>query len=284
MAVVHEITTEAQTSNINQLSFSHDPGNGTNKVLIVAIGIYDLTAGNRPVLTVTWNGISLTKIRSDENTTNGFRTEIWYLINPSDSNAQVVITTTSDVSRLKAGASTYTGASQDANPIDNSNGSNASSGDPSTLLAVSSSGCMLIDCVSVDTSGVGAAGSGQNIRWNQVGTSQEAAGSDELAGSAGDYTQTWDIDGSSGFAHTVIALKEVVITEKNVSDAGSGSESPSLETIYNKNLSDSGASSEALDKPYTAITMGETGAGTESVGNLASIPINDELLPEESNF
>lgn len=210
MAIAFEGVDQASANSATSLTVTNVAPTGTNRILVVGIGTEDATTAERTVTSVAFGGVPLTLVRADDNDTVDFHSELWYLVNPSTVSGSVVITMPAGgTSRIRAGALCYSGVHQ-TTPIDAHNGANAATGHPSTSITTLTADAMLVDVVSVNTSGIGTPGTGQTTRWDQTGTGQEAGGSDELVTTATSYTQSWTIGGGTGgFTHSIVALKDV---------------------------------------------------------------------------
>jgi hypothetical protein len=86
---------------------------GTNRLLLVGVTLWPGGSGNY-VTSVTWNGISLTKITDVSNSTS-IRTELWKLVAPAAGTANVVVNVTGSPNQdtfLTAGVISFTGVDQ----------------------------------------------------------------------------------------------------------------------------------------------------------------------------
>lgn len=113
-------TTSATNTNSTTLTFSHTPGAGANKLLMVAIGLGNTVSsqGGAPptVNSVTFNGTPMTLVESALGLET--RSVVYYLLNPSNGPANVVVTASSnttgggDPARINASATTFINVSQ----------------------------------------------------------------------------------------------------------------------------------------------------------------------------
>ena len=104
------------------LTFPHTPGAGTNKLLLVAVGIGGIDgtpATNDPqtVVSVTYNGSPLSQV--EESIGNETRTYIYSLVNPDAGPHDIVVTITNDLGKapiantlIQASAVTFMGVHQ----------------------------------------------------------------------------------------------------------------------------------------------------------------------------
>ena len=113
-------TTSATNTNSATLTFSHTPGAGANKLLMVAIGLGNTVSsqGGAPptVNSVTFNGTPMTLVESALGLET--RSVVYYLLNPSNGPANVVVTASSnttgdgDPARINASATTFINVNQ----------------------------------------------------------------------------------------------------------------------------------------------------------------------------
>lgn len=113
-------TTSATTTNSATLTFSHTPGAGANKLLMVAVGLGNTVSsqGGAPptVNSVTFNGTPMTLVESALGLET--RSVVYYLLNPSNGPANVVVTASSnttgdgDPARINASATTFINVNQ----------------------------------------------------------------------------------------------------------------------------------------------------------------------------
>ena len=104
-------------NNVSSISFNHTVAAGSNRILIVGVGMRN-GASNPPIVSgITFNGVALTKIRADEESASkNLRSELWYLIAPDEGTYSVVITLDAASVDSIGIAHNWTGADQ-ASPI-----------------------------------------------------------------------------------------------------------------------------------------------------------------------
>jgi len=102
------------------LTWQHTCGAGAT-LLVVLVGVVDSTLGDRTISGVTYNGDALTNtgVTSDD-ATEGFRTEIWYRINPDTGGAYDVVVTAGGKCTDLAGMSSSVTGSHTTDPIGSS--------------------------------------------------------------------------------------------------------------------------------------------------------------------
>lgn len=114
MAIAYDNSSKKAFTAGSSVSFSHVL-TGSNAILFV--GIWDTAGTTHNVTGVTWNtSENLTSIQTQTFATSAVSsTSLWYLVNPTATTANVVISTTTGGSTA-AVASSYTGAAQSGQP------------------------------------------------------------------------------------------------------------------------------------------------------------------------
>jgi hypothetical protein len=179
---------------------------GDNRILTVGIN----TASGTAIISVTYNGVALTKIRQDDNGANA-HTSLWYLVNPATGTHNVQITL-AEFDSMTAGSVSYTGVDQTA-PIDVHNGATGISATPAVTITTTNYEDRIIDVVGT-TTGPMTAGAGQVKRWEDsvALTATRGAGSDEATSTYGTYVMDWSNGaGSQRWAISAAALKPAAI-------------------------------------------------------------------------
>ncbi|MFO1485862.1 MAG: GEVED domain-containing protein [Verrucomicrobiaceae bacterium] len=175
------------------LSFSHTPGSGSNRLLLVSVGLGNTVADdlNAPgtVTGVTFGGTPMSFV-DVQNSSDTVRTYIYALVNPSSSAANVVITIGSKTSSVSASATTFTGVNQ-SNPLGTAY-SSESTGTTASLTVYSAPGQMIYSTAAFDE----GAGVQQSIATS--------SGQTQLAIKSGfDYVSTASSYKSGGSSVTV---------------------------------------------------------------------------------
>jgi hypothetical protein len=152
------------------LSFSHTPGSGTNRLLLVSVGVGNTSAGdlNAPgtVSGVTFGGTPMTFV-DVQNSTGAVRSYIYSLVNPSSSAANVVVTIGSKTSSVSASATTFINVNQ-ANPLGTAYGI-ANTGTTASQTVFSATGELIYSTVAIDE------GSGTNQSLSTSGGQTQLA-------------------------------------------------------------------------------------------------------------
>ncbi len=117
-------TTTSSTTNANSYTLSsYTPATGTNRILVVRVhGLGSNDTGTYGVSSVTFGGVALTEAVTLRHTgaSRTYRTSIYYLINPSSSEGNIVVTFSQNVQGCIIAADTLTGAAQ-TSPIAETN-------------------------------------------------------------------------------------------------------------------------------------------------------------------
>jgi len=172
-----------------------------NKMSIMIIGV--TTRSNRPVISLTYDGVSLTKIRHD-NPGGDVRTELWYLIAPIEGTHTVNLTV-EDTTTIEAGATTWTGVGQTAATALGIDAGATGLNTTASVDVASSSGEVVVDVVGTQhKDATVTVGAGQTERWNQVGTADVGAASSEPGATT--VTMSWDLAIPESWAVSAAAL------------------------------------------------------------------------------
>lgn len=103
-------------ANSQTLTFSHTTGSGTDRILFVAVATADTSGQSGVASSVTYNGVSLTKIDSANPQVN-IDVSLWYLVSPDSGTHDVVVTGSQSMGfYIKGVAMSYEGAKQTAIP------------------------------------------------------------------------------------------------------------------------------------------------------------------------
>jgi hypothetical protein len=192
------------TSGSSPLSWAHTVGSGTNRLLVVPIGVEEDSA-NGDVTSVTYNSVALTK--AVENFVENFQnTEIWYLLNPPEGSANVEVTTNGTPGDINAGAISVFGAAQSAPEATASqDDAGADWTTIQTNITTLTDGAWVFDVVGSGQPRTFTADAGQTERFDETGGSDGAAGSTEEVPTAGAATLGWTVDGTSNRLSHVLA-------------------------------------------------------------------------------
>lgn len=174
MAIAYDNSASGQVaSGASVLTYSHTVGAAlSNGILIISVVYYSLA---RSVSTITYNGVSCTKILRVNNGAQNAAAELWYLLNPSSGANSVVITLDAAATVTIFGASvSLSGVSQvapEANTGTVALGAHTTHSDNITTIA---NNAWVVDVISYG-SGAPAfvAGGSQNSRQTQGDGTQD---------------------------------------------------------------------------------------------------------------
>lgn len=197
-------------TNPTSLTWSHTC-TGTNLVLIVGTSAESDTGGHtaQTVSGITYNGVALTKVRSDYITDNG--TELWYLIAPATGANNIIVTMTAVVDGLFGAGLSFTGVDQ-SNPIDNNAGTTKTGTSISQSITTNVADAMIVNIMQhYNSSAVLTPDADQTQRFNTPTTGDnDQAGGTRLVTAATSYTTSWTTDISAGMTLSVLSLKPYV--------------------------------------------------------------------------
>lgn len=225
MAIAFDaVSTGMNATDPTSLTWSHTC-TGSNLVLIVGTSTESDTGGHtaQTVSGITYNGVALTKIRSDYITDNG--TELWYLVAPATGANNIVVTMTAVVDGLFGAGLSFTGVDQ-SNPIDNHAGTTTTGTSISQALTTNVADAMIVNIMQhYNSSVVLTPDADQTQRFNTPTTGDnDQAGGTRLVTTATSYTTSWTADISDGMTLSVASLKPLVasVTIKTLASLGIG--------------------------------------------------------------
>jgi hypothetical protein len=225
-------TTFATTTTItNTLTFSHTPGTGNNKLLLVAVGTgnTDSNAGGTPptVTSVTYNGVPMNLVIASLGSET--RSVLYSLLSPSAGSADIVVTTSSstvqngDPARINASATTFINVNQ-TTPLGTPVKVEESGGGGTLSLVIPSTGAndVVYSAMTVDEGGsiptiTTATTGGQTELSNQSGSSTFTAthsASSYKPGTGGSVTSTYTFT-SQDHSGVAVAIKPIICTLPN---------------------------------------------------------------------
>jgi hypothetical protein len=193
MAIAFDVANSAADSPLgSSFSWSHTC-TGANLILVVMVGIIDTSGTPASVSGITYNGVSLTKIRRDIGANANF-SEMWYLIAPATGANTVAVTLTSTPAQAAGGGSvSLTGVSQ-SGVLDAQGGATASSGQPSVSLTTTTLNDWILDIVQDNNFNTVTPSGSQVERWSvsEAGASRLTFGSSlGPVNPAGSTTMSW---------------------------------------------------------------------------------------------
>lgn len=176
------------------LTFAHTVGAGSNRISIVGVGLED--SATCPTVTgITFNTTeNFTQIDTHLFASDANRIDLWYLLNPTVTTANIVITVSDTTDDLNGGAITIDGAKQQAPEADNKG---TGAGDSSLVITTLTNGAWIIDIVADASSGTTfTPASGQTERYNVNQGMTLDCGTEEIA-IAGEQTAEWTNTGGA---------------------------------------------------------------------------------------
>ena len=115
VAVANTQTYQNDGTGTTRTLAGYTPAAGSNRILVVRVhGLRTSETGAFTVDSVTFGGVGLTEAVTEKTTSTArtYRAAIWYLINPSSSSGDVVVTFSHNTNSTIIAASTLTGAAQ----------------------------------------------------------------------------------------------------------------------------------------------------------------------------
>ncbi len=210
------ITFDAVSSNTgttSPLTFSHTIGGGSNRLLVVGVGV-EGTAGNWDVTAVTYNSVALTKaVDHNVGTATDQNTELWYMLDadlPSAGTYTVSISVSGTPGEINGGAISVTGAAQqgpEATATNDDGGTGASS--IQTQITTATDGAWVFDAVGSGSAISFGPTSGQTEQFEETGTTSAVAGGTKEVGTAGATWMNWSATGSNRLSHSLAAFAPV---------------------------------------------------------------------------
>lgn len=145
MAIAIDNVTTAATVGTSPLTWTHTVSNGTSILLVVGIVAKSEVGTQATTTAVTYGGVSMTKARADQNTTNNEESSIWMLFNPTRGANLISATLTLGAAGQRAGgvSVSYKNAQQ-SSTADAVNGSTGSGvGDKTVAVTTVANNCWI---------------------------------------------------------------------------------------------------------------------------------------------
>src|ERR1035437_2373668 len=150
MAIAIDTISSAGNSSFGVLTYTHTVGASlSNSLLVVSISAQDSNHANVPISTVTYNLVSMTKIRDDVSAGNDVSSALYYLLNPASGANSVIVTAIGNV-KVMAVSSSWSGVAQSGQP-DAQAGTetaNNSSSAPSQAITTVANNSLIVDAIS----------------------------------------------------------------------------------------------------------------------------------------
>lgn len=211
MALAIDATAQSTEQTASPLTWNHTC-TGTNLVLIVGISIRTAPGTSTVVTAVTYNGVSMTKVREDSNT-NRAESSLWFLIGPATGTHQVSATMTADASDFWGGSISFTDAHQ-TTPIDvhaGTTGNGTTASQAMTTVTDGSWGVALLMVASNNTITIGG-GDTQlyDKSFGAVNGEASLSRASAVTTPQGSKTMSWGLSGAGDqFAISVLAVAPV---------------------------------------------------------------------------
>ena len=216
-----DATSQSATSNItNTISWTHAVGSGSNRLLAVCLySRDDANAADVPVVSVTANGLPLTKVRADLIAdvpgSVWINTELWYLIAPSTGSHTITATWTGALNRYGVGASaSYTGVLQ-ASPLDAHAGGTGTGTAMAAAITTVTNHAMIQDCAAARGNPM-TIGAGQTSRvaFDTTTPTVDSVGLSTVMDKAvaGGETMDWTQSAAQSWAVSAAAFKPAQVT------------------------------------------------------------------------
>lgn len=193
------------TTNNGNHTFSVTTPANTN-LLVVTYSFRDITASDRLVSGVTFDGVAMTRATTLDATNSNVSSGIWYLVNPGVKTADVVITVGGAIGFSTQGAVYFSGADT-SSPIGNNNVATGSG----TAIANSISttvGNVVVDAVASENSTGLTVDASQTAIYSQVNSARGRGASYETAAGAS-TSMDWTILGNQ-WCSTAVEIKAAV--------------------------------------------------------------------------
>ncbi len=174
-------------------------GAGADRLLVVSVGIEEPTEASTVVSDVTFNGSSITQVRREiEAGGNNSICEMWELLVPANTTADIVATAAGTCEAIKVNAMSFTGIKNQAFEAENGGSDNSDSQIPagSTLTTATDSALMVVAC-HIGATGAWTAGTNFTLGTSNSGDGASLGDEYDLdAGTAG--SKTVDMDKAGG--------------------------------------------------------------------------------------
>ena len=210
IAVDHATTAQQDGGSSNTFSFIVNAGSNNLLLVLVSAEANGGNNGNDPVTGITFNGVALTKVDSRHTNVSpggsGNSAEMWQLINPTVTTANIVVSYTGIVDGDAITAIQVTGAHQ-TTPINVFDGFKANSANPSNAVITTIDDCLVFDVLTGSGSGTTLtpdASQSQQSNITNAGHLRSAT-STEAKASAGSVTMSWTM-ASQVWAQIIAAI------------------------------------------------------------------------------
>jgi hypothetical protein len=185
---------------------------GSDRALAVCV-VARGSAGGSAVSGVTFNGSEAFTLAKAQTFTSSatWRAELWYLVNPTVTTANVVVTWPGTTNNQVQGYSVHqlTGVSQTA-PLDATSGAGAESATISSTITTVEDNALIIDCAITARETTITIGAGQTSRVNRLlasaGVQDKTVSSTTAKTPAGAEVMSWTIPSPERWAHAALSF------------------------------------------------------------------------------
>lgn len=217
MAIAFDAVSQSTVGSVvNALSWSHTC-TGSNRMLLVAVYLFDSTDADRDVTSVTYNGTSMTEVAEKRAGTSSYYVSLWSLVNPDNGSAHTVsVTLAGDNTKAVGVACSLTGAKQTSNPSA-SNNATADSTSISTAVTVANNG-WIVDAIVVEGSTsdiIETSPQANRAEVSGVGTGMCGVSTNGPKTPSASYASEWSWASTRDAAHIVAAI-DPTSTEQTV--------------------------------------------------------------------
>ena len=260
------VSTGGTGASATSITILHTVGAGTNRILIVSLAApASITTG------IKYGGISLTKLGTAINTKGGHDSSIWYLKNPDDGTANVIISFSIPVIG-NAAVSSWSGVDVDQTPFGTTATAEGNTGinvaGTATVNVTSAPGEIVIDSTMLATDVTAAVGPGQTQLANfaSVGSNADRILHSSEAG-ASTVTMSWNYNGHPtwGSIWRTLAVPLKPVSTHTISG-----------DVYYDNGAGGGTanngSRDGTEPYYGGATVNRTGTGTTNLVSTATSP------------
>jgi len=210
MAIASDTTSNSGGQfDVSSFSYSHTC-TGSDLLLYSGVSMEDVTDADRTVTGITYNSVSMTSIREDDNDTDNFSSSIWYLAGPATGSNTVAVTLNGENALSVSGSISLTGVDQ-SSPLDANNGATGNSNVPTVDVTTVADNSWVIDTVAYGDNTF-TIGSGQTSRWTVgVSTLGSTASTEGPVTPAGATTMdlTFDFGASEAWAISAASFQPV---------------------------------------------------------------------------
>jgi hypothetical protein len=203
-----------QTTVASSISWNHTTGTGSNRLLLVAVGVHVATGTPTTVSNVTYGGARLTQVTTAyyNSSTPRVRTYIFRLVNPASGKNTIKVTFAAATLSV-AGAVTYSGVDQ-TTPIQTSNTATSYGTAPSVSVTVTGSGRWIFGHLgghrtASPTAWTITEGTGQTECWAQTGQLYKGVGSNKTV-SAGLQSMFWNLSRAASYVASAVVINPAI--------------------------------------------------------------------------